>query len=135
MGRRWGRSLSSMAPSVNRRIAAAPETVWNLLTDLEQWPQWGPSVRRAELLGGATRLTADARGTVWTPVGVALPFTVTDFVPGRRWSWTVAGVPATGHEVTEVPGGCLVRFSTPWWAGAYLPVCAAALARIEKLAS
>lgn len=120
-------------PGVDRRIAVAPEEVWRVLTDLDKWPLWGPSVRRAELRGGGTVLSEGAQGTVWTAVGVALPFTVTDFVPGRRWDWAVAGVSATGHEVTEVPGGCLVRFSTPWWAAAYLPVCAAALSRIDKL--
>ena len=122
------------SPGVERRIAAEPELVWGLLTDLEKWPLWGPSVRRAELSDGGTRLAEGARGTVWTAVGVALPFQVTDFDPGRRWGWTVAGVSATGHEVTATPGGCLVRFTTPWWAAAYLPVCAAALTRIEKLA-
>lgn len=121
-------------PGVDRRIAAAPEAVWRLLTDLETWPLWGPSVRRAALRDGGTVLREGAQGTVWTAVGVALPFTVTEFIPGRRWDWTVAGVTATGHEVTSTTSGCVVRFSTPWWAAAYLPVCAAALSRIEKLA-
>lgn len=120
-------------PGVDRHIAAAPEAVWHVLIDIEQWPQWGPSVRRAELSDGGILLSAGAQGTVWTAVGVALPFRVTDFTAGRRWGWTVAGVPATGHEVVPAPGGCLVRFTTPWWAAGYLPVCAAALARIEKL--
>jgi uncharacterized protein YndB with AHSA1/START domain len=118
-------------PGVDRRIAAPPDPVWRLLTDTDQWPLWGPSVRRAELDGGGTRLSAGAQGTVWTVVGVALRFRITDFESGRRWGWTVAGVPATGHEVRAVAGGCLVRFETPWWAAAYLPVCAAALARIN----
>ena len=122
-----------LTPSVERRIGAPPEAVWRVLIDVEQWPQWGPSVRRAQLSDGSTLLTAGARGTVWTALGPALPFRVTTFDPGRRWDWTVAGIPATGHEVTEAPGGCLVRFTTPWWAAAYLPVCAAALGKIEKI--
>ena len=120
-------------PGVDRRIGAPPDAVWRLLTDVDQWPLWGPSVRRAELDGGGTLLTAGARGTVWTVVGVALRFRITQFEPGRRWAWSVAGVTATGHEVTPAPGGCLVRFTTPGWAAAYLPVCATALARIENL--
>ncbi len=120
-------------PAVDRRIGAPPEAVWRLLIDVEQWPLWGPSVRRAELAGGGTQLTPGAHGTVWTVVGAALPFRVTEFEPGRRWGWTVAGVPATGHEVRAAPGGCVARFEAPWWAAAYLPVCAAALARIDKL--
>ncbi len=127
--------IALRSPGVDRWIAASSEAAWDLLTDLEKWPLWGPSVRRAELRGGGTVLSECAQGTVWTAVGVALPFAVTDFIPGRRWDWTVAGVSATGHEVTAAPGGCLVRFSTPWWAAAYLPVCAAALHRIEKLLS
>ncbi len=128
-----GIALRSPTASVDRRIDAAPEVVWRALIDLEQWPLWGPSVRRAELTGGGTQLIAGAQGTVWTSLGVALPFRITAFDPGRRWNWTVAGVPATGHEVTPVNGGCRVRFETPWWAAGYLPVCAVALARIDKL--
>ncbi len=118
---------------VDRRMAAPPESAWRVLIAVDQWPLWGPSVTRAELDDGATELTAGARGTVWTPVGVPLPFTVTEFVQGRRWGWTVAGVRATGHEVTPAPGGCRVRFEVPWWATGYLPVCAVALARIDRM--
>lgn len=129
-----GIALRPPAPSVDRFIAAPPEVVWRLLTDVGQWPRWGPSVRRAELDGGGSLLNSGATGTVWTAVGVALPFTITEFDPGRRWGWTVSGVKATGHEVTAAPGGCRVRFDAPWWAFGYLPVCAAALARIDRLA-
>jgi hypothetical protein len=64
-----------------------------------------------------------------------LPYTVTAFEPGRYWSWSVAGIPATGHRVVPQAGGCLVTFTVPWWAPAYLPVCALALRRIERLAT
>ena len=131
------RSVSLMGltlRSVDREIPVAPETVWRLLIDVGQWPRWGPSVRRATLDDGATHLSEGARGTVWTTVGAPLRFVVTDFEPGRRWAWTVAGVPATGHEVVAVAGGCRVRFDVPRWAPAYLAVCAAALARIDRLA-
>ena len=104
-----------------------------MLTDIRTWPLWGPSVRRAALDDGGWELSAGAHGTVWTVAGLALPFTVTAFDPRRRWDWTVAGVPATGHEVSESDRGCRVRFEVPWWATAYLPVCSVALARIERL--
>lgn len=119
---------------VHRRVAAPAPVVWRLLVDLGAWPRWGPSVRRAELHGGAAELGPGVRGTVWTVAGVALPFTITDFLPGRRWCWTVAGVPATGHQVDPLPEGCRVSFEMPWWAAAYRPVCAVALRRIDRLA-
>lgn len=120
---------------VDREISAPPAVVWRLLVDVEDWPRWGPSVRRAALDDGGTHIGAGAQGTVWTAVGMPLRFAITDFEPGRRWAWTVAGVPATGHEVIATPAGCRVGFSVPWWAPAYLPVCAVALRTIDRLAT
>lgn len=112
----------------------APEVAWRLLVDVDEWPRWGPSVRRAALDDGSRLISAGAQGTVWTAVGVPMRFVITDFDPGRRWVWKVAGVTATGHAVCAAPGGCRVRFDVPWWATAYLPVCGAALGTIERLA-
>lgn len=126
-----------MAPrrtAVDRFIEAPPDAVWRLLTDLSAWPSWGPSVRGAELSDGGTTLSAHSRGVVWTVLGPRLPFAITSWQDGRRWDWTVAGVPATGHEVVPDGSGCRVRFEAPWWAVGYLPVCALALQRLEKMA-
>ena len=129
-----GIALRPKAVGVDRLIAAPAEQVWQLLTDVLQWPLWGPSVRKAVLDNGETVLSEGARGTVWTAAGVRMPFHITEFTPQRRWRWTVAGVTATGHDVTPVDGGCRVRFDMPWWAAAYLPVCAVGLDRLAKLA-
>ncbi len=129
-----GIALRGSALRVQRQVDAPAPVVWNLLVDLTAWPSWGPSVRRAVLHDGATTVSLGAQGTVWTAAGVPLSFTITDYVPGRRWGWTVAGVPATGHEVRPTDEGCLASFDVPWWAAAYLPVCAVALARIDSLA-
>jgi hypothetical protein len=72
---------------------------------------------------------------VQPPLGPALPFTITGFVPGRCWSWRVAGIPATTHEVEPVEAGTRVTFGVPLWATAYLAVCAVALRRLERLAA
>lgn len=124
--------LGPRIAGIDRFIAAPPAAAWDLLVDVAAWPIWGPSVRRALLLDGATGLSLGTRGDVWTAVGVRMPFVITEFEPGHRWTWRVSGVPATGHQVTPTPGGCRVRFEVPWWATAYLPVCAVALSRIES---
>ena len=132
--RRMGITLRSPNPGVERRINAPAHVVWRLLVDTEQWPRWGPSVRRVALTDGATEIGPGARGTVWTAVGISTSFVITEFEPGRRWGWKVAGIPATGHEVIPLDDGCVVRFEVPRWAVAYLPVCAIALSRIDSQA-
>lgn len=133
-----------MTFEVSRRIAASTEDVWALLTETSRWPDWGPSITGVEPVAarpgpaagpGSGGLAFCSRGKVRTVLGAALPYTVTAFEAGRYWSWSVAGIPATGHRVFPQDGGCLVTFTVPWWAPAYLPVCALALRRIERLAT
>ena len=119
--------------TVSRPIAAPAEEVWRILVDLDAWPKWGLTVQGAELDDGDL-LTLGVRGRVVTPVGVALPFTITEFVPGCRWAWRVAGVPATKHGVDPDGDGCRVWMSAPLWAPAYLPVLELALRRIDGMA-
>lgn len=85
------------------RMNVDPETVWSVITDVQSWPRWGPTVSAARV-DGDSGLAVGARGTVTTAVGLSLPFEITDFVERRLWAWKVAGVGATRHEVIEVPG-------------------------------
>jgi uncharacterized protein YndB with AHSA1/START domain len=117
--------------TVSRHIDAPAEVVWEVLVDLQAWPQWGPSVVGASVDGDGVSL--GARGHVQTAVGITLPFTITEFEPGRRWAWAVAGVPATEHLVEPDGTGCRASMSVPWWAPGYLAICAIALARIDRM--
>jgi uncharacterized protein YndB with AHSA1/START domain len=127
-------ALRNAMPTVERRVAAPAAAVWGVLTDLDAWPRWGPSVQRAEL-DDAVPLTGGSRGRVWTPIGIALPFEITEFEPERKWAWRVAGVPATTHGVDPEGHACRVWMSAPVWAPAYLPVLAVALRRIDEMAT
>ena len=117
--------------AVSRRVRADPDRVWTVLTDTELWPQWGPSVTDVECSDRFVR--EGSTGRVRTPVGLWLPFTVRTCTD-RRWTWDVAGVPATGHRVEQRGKGALVSFELPVVAAAYAPVCRRALERIEGLA-
>ena len=121
--------------TLDRHITASPEAVWNVLTDLDAWPRWGPSISNAALDAGSRRITAGSTGRVWAIPGVGVPFTVTEFDKGRRWAWSVGGVPTTAHGVEPAPGGCRVFFEVPWWAAPYTAICAIALRRIDSLAA
>lgn len=120
-------------PTVERAMSVPPGAAWDVITDLSAWPIWGPTVAGAEL-NGLGPLALGSRGKVFTPVGVPLPFEITEFVDGRLWGWKVAGIPATRHEVIFDGRGCVVSFAVPIWAPAYLSIMAIALPRIERLA-
>lgn len=126
-------------------VDAPAPVVWRLLVDLDAWPRWGPTVSAARLDDGGRVLRPGATGAVRTPVGVWLPFTVTELTEppsptagdaaGWSWSWRVAGVPATGHQVRATgERSSAVAFGAPVWAPAYLPVLAVALDRLARLA-
>lgn len=120
-----------MVLQVARHVDADAARVWAVLVDSSLWPRWGPSVRRATLDGPALEL--GCTGRVWAAAGPSLPFVITEYVEGRTWSWSVAGVPATSHRVDDDAEGSTVSFGVPWWAPAYLPVCALALRRFAAL--
>lgn len=112
---------------VARRIDAPAEEVWDVLVDTRRWPEWGPSIRRVEC--SDRRIRAGSAGRLWTVGGLELPFEITT-CEGRRWSWRIAGVSATGHRVERLDRGCRVVFELPVIAAGYAPVCCIALSRI-----
>ncbi len=123
----WWRSIE---------VAAPADAAWDLLVDLDRWPDWGPTVRGAELDGGGRPLTAGATGHVRPVVGPAVPFAVTRWMAGEEWAWRVGRVPATAHRVERLgPGRCRVAMGAPVWAAAYLPVLEVGLRRIRTLAT
>ena len=118
---------------VRREIDAPAEVLWALLTTTERWPEWGPSVRGAELR--SRRFAVGATGVVSTVLRFDLPFEITDVEDGARWSWKIAGVPATDHGVAPLGlDRCRVGFGVPWPAAPYLAVCAIALGRLRRIA-
>jgi hypothetical protein len=125
----WWRSIE---------VAASADDVWAVLTSTRTWPQWGPTVSDVRLDHSSTRIHAGSTGAVLTPLGWWAPFVVTDWAVDadrRAWSWRVAGVPATSHEVEALDAGrARLRFAAPIWAPAYLPVLAVGLRRLRAIA-
>ncbi|WP_433478059.1 SRPBCC family protein [Spirillospora sp. CA-142024] len=87
-------------------IDAAPETVWNLLTDVERWPDMTDSMDRVELLDKPFALSSRAR--VHQPKLRATVWTVTAIDEGRAFTWEsrLPGVATTAvHEIVSSAGG------------------------------
>ena len=83
---------------------------------------------------------AEAERAVQSPAAVADPSAAAFVSAGtggpQAWSWTVAGIPATGHRVIPVTEtSSRVAFTIPRWAPFYVPVCRAALRAIGRLAT
>jgi len=116
---------------VRRAIDAPVEDVWDVLTDTERWPDWGPSITDVE--SPDRYVSAGSRGRVRALGAVWLPFQITS-CENYRWTWTVARVPATGHFVEAHRAGTVVGFELPPLAAGYVPVCRRACARIGALA-
>lgn len=117
---------------VSRDYRAPCLQLWDLITDTSRWPEWGPSVRAVECPDRVIR--KGSRGRVRTALGTWAGFVITDFEEGRSWSWTVMGVPATGHRVEPAGSGmCRLVFEVPILVSAYAVVCKIALDRIEEI--
>ena len=121
---------------VSREIPVSRGRAWDVLTDTDRWPAWGPSVRAVE--SSERYIQQGTTGRVKTPVGLWVPFEITGCAD-YRWTWRVARIPATGHRVDSVERehseneACRVVFEIPLLAGGYVPVCRRALERIESL--
>jgi hypothetical protein len=117
---------------VSREIEAPAETVWTLLTDTRWWPVWGPSVGAVEVDGDDRTIREGSTGRVRV-AGTWVPFRI-DRCRDHRWTWRVAGVPATGHRVAPLDGRSRAAFEVPLLAAPYAAVCARALGTIARLA-
>ena len=74
-------------------------------------------------------------GRVRTIGGLWLAFTIGDVEPGRSWNWRVAGVPMTGHNLTDLGNGkTMVEFTVPMLLAPYVLVLRSGLRRLKGLA-
>jgi uncharacterized protein YndB with AHSA1/START domain len=108
--------INTDAPAVARgeiEIAASPEMVWRVLTDIASWPNWNPDVKSASLEG------AVATGTKFR--WKAGPGTITSTIqsvdaPHRiDWTGTTFGITAIHvHHLELQDGRTIVRSAESW---------------------
>jgi Polyketide cyclase / dehydrase and lipid transport len=96
------------------RIAACPDYVWAVLTDVSRWPEWSPSLREVVpfdggplVAGGGVRVRARR-----LPVR---EWQVTELRPHRGFTWTGSGVFAAARLrvglTVQPPGATIVAFT------------------------
>lgn len=93
-------------------IDAPADRVWEVLADVERWPEWTSSMRSVLIVKGPMGEGAVARVT--QPSLPGLEWTVTEWVPGRSFTWVnrSPGMTSEGvHRIDERPGGVTVTLS------------------------
>jgi uncharacterized membrane protein len=95
----------------NVMIAAPVERVWAVLTELERWSDWTPSIRSIERLSPGP-LGVDSRVRVRQPGLLPAVWRVTDYRDRKRFTW-VSHSPGTrvtaSHRVLPAKNGSQVE--------------------------
>jgi uncharacterized protein YndB with AHSA1/START domain len=89
-------------------IAADPETVWDVLTDFERWPDWNADVSSVSLRGDGKPGTTFR----WRSGSSTIESTIEQVDAPARILWTgrTSGIRATHlHELEARNGGTFVR--------------------------
>lgn len=127
-------SIKNKRISICRVISASPEAVWDILTDTQLWPVWGPSLLRVDCSDRYIKI--NSKGRVKTLFFFWMPFAVTQFRHMNFWTWSIGSFEATGHTLTrKTETSCELCFDMPRWAAIYIPVCWLALVKIDKIAT
>jgi hypothetical protein len=72
--------------TLTARGDAAPALVWDRYVDVDRWKQWSPQIQAVE--APSRKIVAGLEGTVLGPLGLRVPFWVTE-VGLRCWTWEV----------------------------------------------
>jgi uncharacterized membrane protein len=85
-------------------VEAPPETVWQILRDVENWSQWSPTIDRITLLEGRAG-ELGSRAKVEQPGLRPAVWTVDETVAGRSFGWSCSGAGYrihAGHDIRPV---------------------------------
>jgi uncharacterized membrane protein len=98
-------------------ILAPPKRVWDVMIDVERWPEWTSSVTSVELLDGSP-LRIGSRARIRQPRLAAALWTVTTIEPLRYYEWrsVLPGLTSIGGHRIEALGDerCRVVLSVEW---------------------
>jgi uncharacterized protein YndB with AHSA1/START domain len=76
-------------------VAAPPETVWAVISDIQRWPSWNPEVKSMELRGEV----APGSEFRWKAGGVSIRSTLEEVDAPRMIGWTGVAVGLKARHV------------------------------------
>ncbi|GAA2732393.1 hypothetical protein GCM10009867_08170 [Pedococcus aerophilus] len=96
-----------MEQSTTIDIAAPPARVWEVLSDVERWPDWTDTVRWVRRIDdGPLRTGSTAK--ISQPKIPTVDYVVTELEPGTSFTWVSGGGAArttASHVIAPLPGG------------------------------
>ncbi|HVL07044.1 MAG TPA: SRPBCC family protein [Acidimicrobiales bacterium] len=94
-----------MITRMEKEIAAPAAVVWQVFSDVENWPEWTASVTDLTALDGRA-LRPGARFEIRQPKFPKLVWTVTEVEPGTSWTWVSRspGAVTTATHVVRAAG-------------------------------
>lgn len=119
--------------TITRRVDAPAEDAWEVLTDTEQWHEWGPPVTGVDYPG--TTVSPDTEGRVQAFGFLWVPFRIIK-ADDYLWIWKAWGLtpPADGHRVEKLDDDtCQVTLELPLWAPWYILLCWFALRKVARI--
>ena len=105
--------------SASTRIAASPEQVWALISDITRMGEWSPETVKAEWIDGATGPVAGARFKGTNKAGLirwSTKPTVEVAEPGKEFTFATGkpGKPATRWSYKLTPSGDGTEVTESW---------------------
>ncbi|MDP9366315.1 MAG: SRPBCC family protein [Chloroflexota bacterium] len=105
-------------------IAAPPEQVWAVMSDVARWPEWTASVTSVERLDRAP-LGVGSRARVRQPRFPVAVWTVSALDPGRFFEWRSPApglLSVAGHRVDDAGDRASRATLSITWSGPLAPV-------------
>jgi uncharacterized protein YndB with AHSA1/START domain len=94
-------------------IPAPPNRVWQVMSDVDHWHEWTPSITKVQRLRGAP-LEVGTKALVRQPKLPPALWKVTAIEPGKSFTWvsSAPGLRVVGyHAVAPTPGGTRATLS------------------------
>lgn len=94
-------------------IDAPPQAVWQILSDLESWPSWTPTVSRVERLDSGP-IGIGSRVRVFQPKLRPAVWVVTQWEPGAAFTWVSSSFGSrivAEHILAPEGDGCRLTLS------------------------
>ena len=109
-------SKPSWVVNTSIHIDAPAQHVWNVMTDVERWPEWTASVLKVRRLDSGA-LGVGSRARVRQPKFLPAVWEVIQIQPGRSFTWVTRspGLLVTGsHAVQRSGTGSLAKLSVAY---------------------